>query len=187
MIICIYLLGACIKIILHYVMEGGVKSDVEYIWPVTHNQNNFFCNCVFTLEYRSINVLAHLFLTDTRTVMHNLTGDTCMKLNAESKSLDRQNMSIYIYSSCWPDKMQFIWAVHSANWRQWVVLDHWMAPLPDKMLRLLECTLRLHYYTPRHPAAGWSGKINCSTEIFTAFEKWDQLEKFGVNISLNKA
>ena len=30
-IICIYLLGACIKIILHYVMEGGVKSDVEYI------------------------------------------------------------------------------------------------------------------------------------------------------------
>ena len=34
-IICIYLLGGCIKIILHYVMEGGVKSDVEYIWPVT--------------------------------------------------------------------------------------------------------------------------------------------------------
>ena len=30
-IICIYLLGGCIKIILHYVMEGGVKSDVEYI------------------------------------------------------------------------------------------------------------------------------------------------------------
>ena len=42
---------------------------------------------------------------------------------------------------------------------------------PDKMLRLVECTLRLHYYTPRHPAAGWSGKINCSTEIFITFEK----------------
>ena len=41
-------------------------------------------------------MLVHLFLTDTRTVMHNSTGETCMKLNAESKSLDRQNMSIYI-------------------------------------------------------------------------------------------